>query len=427
MRDLQCRTRAAAIVVLLAALGVARQPCAFAERLPLRTLTTGDGLANNVVNRIVSDSRGYVWFCTREGLALYDGHRFTTFGLAAGLPSAVINGLLESQTGDYWIATDDGLVRFAPDGDVQDGPPARRAFVRYIPGADRRARSIGAVLERRGGGLWVGTGLGLYRLEATENDWRFVAESIIDHTPEISALAEDASGALWIGASDGLYRWRAGMPTRHWTSADGLPGNRVLSVFVDRRHRVWVGTTQGLVNLRLDPQDGSPSVEQASTPPDVFDGRWVWQVTESWDGTIWVATDGGVARLGPATEAGRGPFRMFGASSGLPSPHVSALAEDRNGHLWIGTRHGAARLLASGFTIFDEHDGVPTAATLALTSRGDVLVMEAVDQWRVNRYDGRAFVESAIPQGRPSGRAGPPRRRCRDRRPCRQSVRRSWQ
>ena len=43
------------------------------ERLPIKTYTTADGLAHNVVNRVVRDSRGFLWFCTREGLSRFDG------------------------------------------------------------------------------------------------------------------------------------------------------------------------------------------------------------------------------------------------------------------------------------------------------------------------------------------------------------------
>ncbi len=42
-----------------------------AERLPIKTYTTADGLAHNAVNRIVRDSRGFLWFCTFEGLSYW--------------------------------------------------------------------------------------------------------------------------------------------------------------------------------------------------------------------------------------------------------------------------------------------------------------------------------------------------------------------
>ena len=47
-----------------------------AETLPVKSYTTSDGLAHDRVNRIVRDSRGFLWFCTSEGLSRFDGYEF---------------------------------------------------------------------------------------------------------------------------------------------------------------------------------------------------------------------------------------------------------------------------------------------------------------------------------------------------------------
>ena len=39
------------------------------EQLPLRRYTTADALPRDQITRIVDDSRGYLWFCTPEGLS----------------------------------------------------------------------------------------------------------------------------------------------------------------------------------------------------------------------------------------------------------------------------------------------------------------------------------------------------------------------
>ena len=71
----------------------------FSEQLPIKTYTTADGLAHNTVNRIVRDSRGFLWFCTREGLSRFDGYSFTNYAIEQGLPSASVNDLLETREG----------------------------------------------------------------------------------------------------------------------------------------------------------------------------------------------------------------------------------------------------------------------------------------------------------------------------------------
>src|SRR5262245_8814359 len=79
------------------------------QHLPIKTYTTEDGLAHNQVNRIVRDSRGYIWFCTAEGLSRFDGYRFTNYTTDQGLPHRSIRDLLETRSGVYWVATEDGL------------------------------------------------------------------------------------------------------------------------------------------------------------------------------------------------------------------------------------------------------------------------------------------------------------------------------
>src|SRR5213080_2265132 len=103
-----------------------------AERLPLKAYTVADGLPNNVINKIVRDSRGFLWFCTEEGLSRFDGYSFTNFGIEQGLPHASVNDLLETRGGEYWVATNGGLVRFNPKG----APSSRIVYVNEAPAAE---------------------------------------------------------------------------------------------------------------------------------------------------------------------------------------------------------------------------------------------------------------------------------------------------
>ena len=85
-----------------------------AERLPIKSYTIADGLARDEITRIVRDSRGFLWFCTPDGLSRFDGYRFINYGTDQGLPGRAVNDLLETRSGVYWIATSGGLARFNP-------------------------------------------------------------------------------------------------------------------------------------------------------------------------------------------------------------------------------------------------------------------------------------------------------------------------
>ena len=98
-------TRKVGLVLLMAVLTATG---AGAQRLPVRSYTVSDGLADNTITRIVRDSRGFLWFCTPEGLSRFDGYAFTTFGTEQGLLASPTN-LLETRRGDYFVGTYNGL------------------------------------------------------------------------------------------------------------------------------------------------------------------------------------------------------------------------------------------------------------------------------------------------------------------------------
>jgi ligand-binding sensor domain-containing protein len=207
-------TRAPGIGCLIAGLLMAMVATIRAEHLPIKTYTTADGLARDTVSCIVRDSRGFLWFCTEEGLSRFDGYKFTNYTTDQGLPHRQVNALLETRNGLYWIATTNGLVRFNPDGVP--------LFVVYclaeIPKEQEWA--VSALIEDRAGHVWCGTNRGIYRVEQEGEQWqlRFVdigipAEAGVD--PSVETLLEDRRGALWVGTvAEGLFR--------HWLPSDLL-------------------------------------------------------------------------------------------------------------------------------------------------------------------------------------------------------------
>lgn len=91
------------------------QTAVLAERLPIQTFTTRNGLRSNTILKLTKDSRGFIWFSTRDGLSRFDGYRFVNYSTEDGLPVPTINHFLESSRGVYWVATNGGGVcRFDP-------------------------------------------------------------------------------------------------------------------------------------------------------------------------------------------------------------------------------------------------------------------------------------------------------------------------
>ena len=138
--------RTGSIALAIVTLGA---PGLHAERLPIQTYNTSNGLAHDRIRCIVPDSRGFLWFCTADGLSRFDGSRFVNYGPEQGLPNPSVEEIVEAGPGVYWVATLGGLARlvsgFTPSQDVngvasnasarpQDS--ATRSFTAYTLGSD---------------------------------------------------------------------------------------------------------------------------------------------------------------------------------------------------------------------------------------------------------------------------------------------------
>src|SRR6266705_966884 len=159
------------------------------EQLPIRTYTTADGLAYDVVRRIVRDSRGFLWFCTSAGLSRFDGHRFTTYGTEQGLPEPSVNDLLETRDGMYWVATNGGGVcRFNPKYSTGATEGAKGLFTAYQIGDEPAANRVNVLYEDRAGEIWAGTDAGLFHLSDRSNKFVPAGLNIPSHPDRLAQV-----------------------------------------------------------------------------------------------------------------------------------------------------------------------------------------------------------------------------------------------
>jgi ligand-binding sensor domain-containing protein/two-component sensor histidine kinase len=384
-----------------------------AERLPIKTYTTGDGLANNTVYRTVCDSRGFLWFCTFEGLSRFDGYGFRTFGVEQGLPTAVVNDLMETREGVYWVATAAGLCRFSPQEIarpfVQRGgqeSTINAMFTVYFPDEDAGSRNVTTLLEDSAGVVWCGTGRGLYRLEQQGSEVRFHKVDL-GLTTAISALIEDRRGSLWVGTGDGLFRLLRDGRVERFHKSHGLLDNIIYSLLEDREGRIWVGTQRGLCRLVPHPDTSRKAVARAYTEKDGLPTLWVFRLFQASDGSLWAGGTGGLVQFIPTADGQDYRFRAYAKPHGLSYQEVTSLAEDRNGNLWLGMSNGgAARIARSGITAFGEMDGFPFFPhSIFRNQSGDILVLVAgghlPSKHYINRFDGERFtqIQLRLPRG----------------------------
>lgn len=322
--------------LLLTALSVAR-----AERLQVKTYTTADGLARDHINRIVQDSRGFLWFCTSEGLSRFDGYKFTNYGTEDGLAGRVVFDFLEARNGFYWVATDKGLCRFISDPLPQAtaGPAraAHRRFLVYYPGEAPKARSINAIYEDHSGTIWCCTDEGLYHADLIGGDIVFsfvdsVRPARTEDKLRIEAVTEDRRGWLWVIAESGLHRLGTDGTVELYTAAEGLPEGFSRALLEDRDGRIWVASDRGLYQLVPDPKPHQTIVARRYTMKEGLAGDGVRSLCQSWDGTLWACSWGGLSALPPGQSNPEARPRTYLESNGL-IPAITSVCEDRDHNL----------------------------------------------------------------------------------------------
>ena len=234
--------------VVAAVIALAASPLS-AERLPVRTFTTADGLPRDQLQCVRSDRRGFVWFCTAEGLVRFDGQAAVTFGRDHGLSPPGVRSFLNASGDRYFVGADAGL--FAFDASVAGSPVRFRAIKRD---GGQRSPGVNALAESRAGSIWCGTGNGLFHLSQAHGRTHLVEVEIglpreVENDRIVRALLEDERGILWVGAGSGLYaREPEGRVTR-LTVAEGPRANEVLALALDAQGRLLAATREGLVLL----------------------------------------------------------------------------------------------------------------------------------------------------------------------------------
>jgi ligand-binding sensor domain-containing protein len=332
-----------------------------AERPPYKAYTTAEGLAHDSVNKIYCDSRGFLWFCTAEGLSRFDGYRFKNYGLEKGLPHRNIHDFLEAQDGTYFVATSAGLAIFNPNGKAyrwnflqqrlertSDETPL---FQTILPGEGlypQNRNNILSLAQDKFGRIWAGSSGGLFQVEKGLNGWElheFGVEEWKDKGFGFGDLLPDSEGGL-LAATSGIYRISPNGDIRK------ICNDESASIFLDREGRLWMDAYPTLKLFAYDnnsmrllrtftQKDGLPPIALHFTTVQTPEGR------------IFIGYEYGFSEYLPNAKENE-PQLHF-----LAREKINGLAVDAAGNLWAATdSRGAWKVTLSGFTLFDRQDGV---------------------------------------------------------------------
>lgn len=311
-----------------------------------------DGLPSNTVYAIAQDQDGVLWVGTRNGLASFDGSRFKSHK-----EYGRVNALAVDTEGRLWIGTTEGLT-VMPDQVGHDGPN------HVIAGPDRQSPGgpIRALYADKEGFVWATVGDTLLLKLSYHGGIREEARCFYDkrdHEGDYPyfQIYEAEDGRLWIAgrlvhnqyvedrknphvtlpswegmlcngsyaeAGGKLYSFEDHTSLLHiYEAGQPVPIGRLpiahARLLTDRSGNLWAAGSYGLglVNTRK-PEDTKVYKTASNELYCIFEDR---------QGNIWAGGDNGLSVLSSALQHVRV----------VSTAQVSALMEDHNGKLWIGT------------------------------------------------------------------------------------------
>ncbi len=336
-----------------------------------------------------------LWFGCDLHLCVEDGDRTSVIGPASGLPEDSWDGIAVSPDGEVWARSPSRLYHM---------PPGQTHMIqeKVDIGSSMFWR---AVTITRDGSVMVPTDQGLAIRSATR--WKMVDRRRGLHSDMTSAVLEDRGGCLWIGLlGAGLARWLGRGEWESWTVAQGLPSDLIWSIRRDRKGALWVGTSMGLARL-----DGH-SPPTTWTKKGGLGGDNVRWLGETSDGSIWVVTKpGGLARIEPAT----GKIHLVSRSD-LACASMNRGFIDRLDRLWVATSCGVflngQPAASDRFIRIDQPESLRRGAwAIAMDLGGAMWITNPDGLWRMRdgvwrRYgksegllSGDAYIAALAPDG----------------------------
>jgi signal transduction histidine kinase/ligand-binding sensor domain-containing protein len=321
--------------------------------------TTANGLPQNTVTGVVQTPDGYLWLSTFDGLARFDGVRFTIFdkGNTKGIVNNRFARLFVDLEGVLYAFTEDNVLTVYRNG----------AFVSY-PQFATSSEPVRAIVSNAKGNPVFETDKGYYSLQGDQ----FVLTSE-KREPSVKKIYWGKSGAKWVIERNQITRQKDGQSTTYplKLSADELAAITGLVLFEDSRDALWVRRSAAAELWRL--QEGKATVF-TKKEISAFNELYPNQAKESPDGSIWFLFSGGT--LPKPSQFVSFKDNQFTSYELHESIGPIASLVDREGNFWLATSTGLRRLRRKLIATLSVKDGlnINEVYPLIQTANGDIFI-----------------------------------------------------
>ncbi len=363
----------------------------------IRTYDVSSGLSSNSIKAIVQDDMGHIWFATTDGLNVFNGKEFRSYGCSYravgkdGISTLnIMTLLLHSDGKKIWAGTQSSYIYLFD--------PATETFKEVALINDTEGLPTPnlcySIDYDRDGNLWIGTDHGLY-IYNEENDCLNCLSSLNSNLPSnaLHTVFCDSNGIIWIGSVKGLLKYNpaAGdfitVKTEKGSFHNGN-GLHITTITEDRSGNLWVGTwNQGLAIL-----DRNCDILRAVKPQgdNEFSSQMrVRSILPDTGEILWICTNYGLFRH----DIIRNRLTLVELSPNHPNDNIYSSLKDREGGIWIGTFFSGLHYLSPRarqiecYTSHNSGDVLKGSAISAFYEDSDGLIYIASENGGLSLFD----------------------------------------
>lgn len=317
-----------------------------------RINTSNSELSYDVVRKIISDRRGYVWIGTAKGINRYDGNNFKVwYKDDLRLSSDFITALAEDASGNIWIGTQKGITMYDYEKDAfipLDRPTADGAVV---------TDQVNNIVCEPSGKVWMTVNnQGCFSIMSDGSQFRSYQfdRNGIKMPTTFRRYAISSSGDFWIARyHDNLYRSDTTLTSLRSVELANYPdyfkGDEIEALILSKEDdsKLYVAS----VNKGLSVVDTRTMTVRHlySLPKGVLLSDAALQ-DERW---FWLSTASGLYRYDMQSDSAiclnHSDDRFSISANYVFTTHV-----DNYGGLWVGTKDGGISWRGSGQRYFDK-------------------------------------------------------------------------
>lgn len=308
-----------------------------AQNYAFKHLQVEEGLSHNSVICMLQDSKGFLWFGTKDGLNRYDGYSFKLFQHTTGNSKSIGSNFIRClyEYNDYlWVGTDTGLFKY----DEKTESFSLVEITRNLPILD--------VDSNINGSLWFVAAGSLFRMDTSKKMSR----------PEkydqfyTNYVCHNNKGEVFVSSPDRVFKY---IPENNSFQNIGIQFKSpvIITAMATAGNEVLlIGTkNHGAYMYNVKTKNLIPLLSEKENPIFVRD------FLTKGSTELWIATESGLYLYDIKKRSYLNFKKNYGNPYSLSDNAVYSLVCDKEGGVWAGTYFGGANYYPKPYTPIERY------------------------------------------------------------------------